>query len=82
MRFVVDSMQKVCLDGVGGEGKVEGRSEETTLIHHIFGGVLLSKVHVWAGDPGDPGNPGGKGRGREGSWFRIESWAFWVEVFG
>ena len=44
MRFAVDTMQKVCLDGVGGEGKVGPRSEETTFIHHVFGGLLLSKV--------------------------------------
>lgn len=44
MRFAIDSMQSICLDEVGGEKAVDQRTQETTLIHHIFGGHLQSQV--------------------------------------
>ncbi|KAG6555189.1 hypothetical protein Mapa_003228 [Marchantia paleacea] len=44
MRFAIDSMQSICLDEAGGEKFVDPRSQETTLIHHIFGGHLQSQV--------------------------------------
>ncbi|KAL3677976.1 hypothetical protein R1sor_020932 [Riccia sorocarpa] len=44
MRFAIDSMQSTCLDEFGGEKSVDARSQETTLIHHIFGGHLQSQV--------------------------------------
>ncbi|XP_031480626.1 ubiquitin carboxyl-terminal hydrolase 18-like isoform X1 [Nymphaea colorata] len=44
MRFAIDTMQSVCLDEFGGEKVVEPSSQETTLIHHIFGGRLQSQV--------------------------------------
>nr|XP_024388652.1 ubiquitin carboxyl-terminal hydrolase 19-like isoform X2 [Physcomitrium patens] len=37
-------MQSICLDGAGGENAVDACTEETTLIHHIFGGLLQSQV--------------------------------------
>ncbi|KAG0616996.1 hypothetical protein M758_5G157300 [Ceratodon purpureus] len=44
MRFAIDSMQSICLDEVGGEKAVDHATQETTLIHHIFGGHLQSQV--------------------------------------
>ncbi|CAM6021515.1 unnamed protein product, partial [Sphagnum balticum] len=44
MRFAIDSMQSTCLDGFGGENVVDPASQQTTLIHHIFGGHLQSQV--------------------------------------
>ncbi|CAI9784762.1 unnamed protein product [Fraxinus pennsylvanica] len=44
MRFAIDTMQTVCLDEFGGEKAVHPRSQETTLIQHIFGGHLQSQV--------------------------------------
>ncbi|GAA0185681.1 cysteine protease [Lithospermum erythrorhizon] len=44
MRFAIDTMQSVCLDQFGGEKAVHPRSQETTLIQHIFGGQLQSQV--------------------------------------
>ncbi|CAM6051440.1 unnamed protein product [Sphagnum compactum] len=44
MRFAIDSMQSTCLDGFGGENVVDLASQQTTLIHHIFGGHLQSQV--------------------------------------
>ncbi|KAL8209903.1 hypothetical protein R6Q57_006635 [Mikania cordata] len=44
MRFVIDTMQLVCLDEYGGERAVHPSSQETTLIQHIFGGCLQSQV--------------------------------------
>lgn len=44
IRFAIDSMQSIFLDGVGGEKAVDGLTQETTLIHYIFGGRLQSKV--------------------------------------
>ncbi|KAL2641410.1 hypothetical protein R1flu_008997 [Riccia fluitans] len=44
MRFAIDSMQSTCLDEFGGEKAVDTRSQETTLIHHIFGGHFQSQV--------------------------------------
>jgi len=43
-RFAIDSMQSICLDEAGGEKVVDPSSQETTLIHHIFGGHLQSQV--------------------------------------
>lgn len=37
-------MQSVCLDEFGGEKIVPPRSQETTLIQYIFGGLLQSQV--------------------------------------
>ncbi|XP_052210147.1 ubiquitin carboxyl-terminal hydrolase 18-like isoform X2 [Diospyros lotus] len=44
MRFAIDTMQSVCLDEYGGEKAVDARTQETTLIQHIFGGHLQSQV--------------------------------------
>ncbi|KAJ0593898.1 putative ubiquitinyl hydrolase 1 [Helianthus annuus] len=44
MRFVIDTMQSVCLDEYGGERAVHPSAQETTLIQHIFGGRLQSQV--------------------------------------
>uniref|UniRef100_A0A7N0R8J2 Uncharacterized protein n=1 Tax=Kalanchoe fedtschenkoi TaxID=63787 RepID=A0A7N0R8J2_KALFE len=44
MRFAIDSMQSVFLDQFGGEKALHPSSHETTLIHYIFGGHLLSEV--------------------------------------
>ncbi|KAJ4824368.1 hypothetical protein Tsubulata_038223 [Turnera subulata] len=44
MRFAIDTMQSVCLDEFGGEKAVDPATQETTLIQHIFGGHLQSKV--------------------------------------
>lgn len=43
-RFAIDSMQSICLDEVGGERMIDHATQETTLIHHIFGGHLQSQV--------------------------------------
>lgn len=43
-RFAIDTMQSVCLDEFGGEKNVDPRSQETTIIQHIFGGQLQSQV--------------------------------------
>jgi len=45
-RLLVASMQSICLEGLGGERKVEPRLQETTFIQHTFGGRLQSKVCV------------------------------------
>jgi len=39
-------MQSICLEGLGGERKVDPRLQETTFIQHTFGGRLQSKVRV------------------------------------
>lgn len=44
MRFAIDTMQSVCLDEHGGEKVIDLKSQETTLIQHIFGGQLRSQV--------------------------------------
>lgn len=44
MRFAIDTMQSVCLDEHGGEKVIDPKSQETTLIQHIFGGRLRSQV--------------------------------------
>lgn len=44
MRVAIDSMQSICLDNVGGEKVVDQRTQETTLIQHIYGGHLQSQV--------------------------------------
>ncbi|KAK9683621.1 hypothetical protein RND81_10G153900 [Saponaria officinalis] len=44
MRFAIDMMQSVCLDEHGGEKIILPKSQETTLIQHIFGGQLRSQV--------------------------------------
>uniref|UniRef100_A0A2N9ENU9 USP domain-containing protein n=1 Tax=Fagus sylvatica TaxID=28930 RepID=A0A2N9ENU9_FAGSY len=41
LRYAVDTMQSVCLKGVGAEGPV---AEETTLVGLTFGGYLRSKI--------------------------------------
>jgi hypothetical protein len=43
-RLLVASMQSICLEGLGGENKVDPRLQETTFIQHTFGGHLRSKV--------------------------------------
>lgn len=45
-RLLVASMQSICLEGLGGERKVDPRLQETTFIQHTFGGRLQSKVCV------------------------------------
>ncbi|XP_074564362.1 uncharacterized protein LOC141820902 [Curcuma longa] len=44
MRFAIDTMQSVCLDEFGGEKTLDPSTQETTLIHYIFGGYLQSQV--------------------------------------
>ncbi|XP_044501075.1 ubiquitin carboxyl-terminal hydrolase 15 [Mangifera indica] len=44
LRFLIASMQSICLEGLGGESRVDPRLQETTFIQHTFGGRLLSKV--------------------------------------
>lgn len=44
MRFVIDTMQSVCLDEHGGEKALAPITQETTLIQQIFGGHLQSQV--------------------------------------
>ncbi|KAM1244408.1 hypothetical protein ACFX1X_036200 [Malus domestica] len=44
LRLLVTSMQSICLEGLGGENKVDPRLQETTFIQHTFGGHLRSKV--------------------------------------
>lgn len=44
-RLLVASMQSICLEGVGGEKKVDPRLQETTFIQYTFGGRLRSKVN-------------------------------------
>ncbi|CAK9177268.1 unnamed protein product [Ilex paraguariensis] len=44
LRFLVTSMQSICLEGLGGENVVDPRLQETTFIQHTFGGRLKSKV--------------------------------------
>ncbi|KAM1539438.1 hypothetical protein ACFX10_004227 [Malus domestica] len=44
LRLLVTSMQSICLEGLGGESKVDPRLQETTFIQHTFGGHLRSKV--------------------------------------
>lgn len=44
MISAIHLMQSICLDGAGGENAVDACTEETTLIHHIFGGLLQSQV--------------------------------------
>lgn len=43
-RFAVDSMQATFLDEAGGEKHIDPATQETTLVHHIFGGRLQSQV--------------------------------------
>lgn len=43
-RLLVASMQSICLEGMGGENRVDPRLQETTFIQHTFGGNLRSKV--------------------------------------
>ncbi|KAM7268521.1 hypothetical protein ACFE04_010687 [Oxalis oulophora] len=44
LRLLVASMQAICLEGLGGEKRVDPRLQETTFIQHTFGGRLCSKV--------------------------------------
>ncbi|CAM6039740.1 unnamed protein product [Sphagnum compactum] len=44
MRFSIDLMQMICMDEVVGEKSLDDSIQETTLIHHIFGGHLQSQV--------------------------------------
>ncbi|PIN10681.1 Ubiquitin-specific protease [Handroanthus impetiginosus] len=44
LRLLVASMQSICLEGFGGENKVDPRLQDTTFIQHTFGGRLRSKV--------------------------------------
>ncbi|CAK9206989.1 unnamed protein product [Sphagnum troendelagicum] len=44
MRFSIDLMQMICMDEVVGEKSLDDSIQETTLIHHIFGGRLQSQV--------------------------------------
>uniref|UniRef100_A0A7N0V7I8 ubiquitinyl hydrolase 1 n=1 Tax=Kalanchoe fedtschenkoi TaxID=63787 RepID=A0A7N0V7I8_KALFE len=44
LRFLVTSMQSICLEGLGGEKKVNSKMQETTFVQHTFGGCLRSKV--------------------------------------
>ncbi|XP_027341225.1 ubiquitin carboxyl-terminal hydrolase 15 isoform X2 [Abrus precatorius] len=44
LRLLIASMQSICLEGHGGEKKVDPRLQETTFIQHTFGGRLQSKV--------------------------------------
>ncbi|BAT93233.1 hypothetical protein LR48_Vigan05g025000 [Vigna angularis] len=44
LRLLIASMQSICLEGLGGEKKVDPRLQETTFIQHAFGGRLQSKV--------------------------------------
>lgn len=44
LRFLVASMQSICLEALGGEKAVDPRLQETTFIQHTFGGRLRSKV--------------------------------------
>lgn len=44
LRLLIASMQSICLEGLGGEKKVDPILQETTFIQHIFGGRLRSKV--------------------------------------
>ncbi|XP_047341644.1 ubiquitin carboxyl-terminal hydrolase 15-like [Impatiens glandulifera] len=44
LRFLVTSMQSICLEGVGGEDAVDPKLQETTFIQYAFGGRLKSKV--------------------------------------
>ncbi|XP_010539169.1 PREDICTED: ubiquitin carboxyl-terminal hydrolase 15-like [Tarenaya hassleriana] len=44
LRLLVASMQSICLERLGGESKVDPRSQETTFVQHTFGGRLRSKV--------------------------------------
>uniref|UniRef100_M4DJE0 ubiquitinyl hydrolase 1 n=1 Tax=Brassica campestris TaxID=3711 RepID=M4DJE0_BRACM len=44
LRLLVASMQSICLERLGGETKVDTRLQETTLVQHMFGGRLRSKV--------------------------------------
>jgi ubiquitin carboxyl-terminal hydrolase 36/42 len=45
-RFSIDLMQMICVDEVLGENSLDDSIQETTLIHHIFGGRLQSQVLV------------------------------------
>lgn len=44
LRLLIASMQSICLEGLGGENKVDPILQETTFIQHVFGGRLKSKV--------------------------------------
>ncbi|KAL8135556.1 hypothetical protein AgCh_010262 [Apium graveolens] len=44
LRFLVTSMQSIGLEGLDGENMVDVKLQETTFIHHTFGGRLRSKV--------------------------------------
>ncbi|KAL5803266.1 hypothetical protein ACOSQ4_031571 [Xanthoceras sorbifolium] len=44
LRLLVASMQSICLEGLGGERKVDPSLQETTFIQQTFGGHLRSKV--------------------------------------
>lgn len=46
IRFLVTSMQSIGLEGLDGENVVDTRLQETTFIHHTFGGRLRSKVKM------------------------------------
>lgn len=46
IRLLVASMQSICLEGLGGEKKVDPRLQETTFIQHTFSGRLQSKVCI------------------------------------
>ncbi|KAI3452948.1 hypothetical protein Pfo_009611 [Paulownia fortunei] len=44
LRLLVNSMQSICLEGLGEENVVDPRMQDTTFIQHTFGGRLRSKV--------------------------------------
>ncbi|KAI3765220.1 hypothetical protein L2E82_15248 [Cichorium intybus] len=44
LRVLINSMQSICLEGLGGEDVVDPKLQETTFVQHTFGGQLRSKV--------------------------------------
>ncbi|KAJ7981952.1 Ubiquitin carboxyl-terminal hydrolase [Quillaja saponaria] len=44
LRLLIASMQSICLEGLGGENKVDPKLQETTFMQHTFGGCIKSKV--------------------------------------
>lgn len=46
IRFLVTSMQSIGLECFDGENMVDIRLQETTFIHHTFGGRLRSKANM------------------------------------
>jgi ubiquitin carboxyl-terminal hydrolase 36/42 len=45
-RFYIELMQMICMDKVVAEKSLDDSFQETTLIHHYFGGCLQSQVLV------------------------------------